>query len=40
MRTIDEIKAKIEAYNRYEDVPKELRKEYNEISLQMIQQEE
>lgn len=40
MRTVDEIRADILQYKKYEDVPKELRKEYNEISLQMIQQEE
>ena len=38
MRTIEEIKAKIEAYNRYEDVPKELREEYNKLSFQIWQE--
>jgi hypothetical protein len=40
MRTIEEIRAELSQYKKYEDVPKELRKEYNKISLQMIQQEE
>lgn len=40
MRTIEEIQAEMLQYKKYEDVPKELRTEYNKISLQTIQQEE
>lgn len=40
MRTIEEIRAELSQYKKYEDVPKELRKEYNEISLQIMQQKE
>lgn len=45
MRTIEEIRleemrAELLQYKKYEDVPKELRTEYNKISLQITQQKE
>lgn len=40
MKTIEEIQAEMLQYKKYEDVPKELRTEYNKILLQTIQQEE